>query len=138
MVNAQASILHYAKGITEAAAEGAQVKDCVITVPAFFGPTQRQAVIDAASLAGLLVTPPNIIHLCKIAYFSHIRHVCSRPSLCGTITSDIICICWLDHRPQAFLASPVHLGARMTELFHNTCKIVHERSEENCSLQTLA
>ena len=58
---AQASILHYAKGITEAAAEGAQVKDCVITVPAFFGPPQRQAVVDAASLAGPLIASHDVI-----------------------------------------------------------------------------
>jgi molecular chaperone DnaK (HSP70) len=51
----QAGLLHYAKKITEAAADGAQVLDCVIVVPPFFGPAQRQAIIDAADLAGLKV-----------------------------------------------------------------------------------
>lgn len=50
---AQASILHYAQRITSAASEGASVVDCVIVVPPFFGPPQRQALIDAAQLAGL-------------------------------------------------------------------------------------
>ena len=48
----QASLLHYARSITEAAAEGAAILDCVITVPAFWGPNQRQALIDAAKVAG--------------------------------------------------------------------------------------
>ena len=49
----QASLLQYAKRITEAASEGAPVTDCVIAVPAFFGQSQRQAIIDAGSLAGM-------------------------------------------------------------------------------------
>ena len=48
----QGSILHYAKQITSAASDGAQVLDCVIVVPPFFGPAQRQALYDAAHLAG--------------------------------------------------------------------------------------
>lgn len=48
----QASLLHYAKGIAQAAAPGAAIVDCVMTVPAFWGPAQRQAYIDAARLAG--------------------------------------------------------------------------------------
>ncbi|CAL5229767.1 g13152 [Coccomyxa viridis] len=48
-------ILHYAKQITSAASDGAQVLDCVIVVPPFFGPAQRQALYDAAHLAGLNV-----------------------------------------------------------------------------------
>ena len=48
----QASIIHYARSITEAATEGAVVLDCVITVPAFWGPTQRQALVDAAKVSG--------------------------------------------------------------------------------------
>lgn len=51
----QASIFHYARGITQAFAGAGQVLDCVITVPAFFGQSQRAAVIDAAKLAGLNV-----------------------------------------------------------------------------------
>ncbi|EIE21504.1 HSP70-domain-containing protein [Coccomyxa subellipsoidea C-169] len=50
-----ASILHYAQRITSAASEGAPVVDCVIVVPPFFGPAQRQGLIDAAQLAGLNV-----------------------------------------------------------------------------------
>ena len=48
----QASIIHYARRITEAASDGAAVLDCVIAIPAFFGPAQRQALVDAAQLAG--------------------------------------------------------------------------------------
>ena len=48
----QASILHYARSITEAAADGAAILDCVITVPAAWGPSQRQALIDAAKISG--------------------------------------------------------------------------------------
>ena len=51
----QGSMLHYAKGITEAFAGAGQVLDCVITVPAFFGHSQRQAITEAARLAGLTV-----------------------------------------------------------------------------------
>lgn len=50
----QASILHYAKQITEAQS-GGPVPDAVITVPAWFGIAQRQALINAASLAGVNV-----------------------------------------------------------------------------------
>jgi hypoxia up-regulated 1 len=50
----QASILHYAKEITQAQA-GFLVLDTVIAVPSFFSQSQRQAVIDAAGLAGLNV-----------------------------------------------------------------------------------
>jgi len=51
----QGSILHYAKGITEAFAGAGEIRDCVITVPSFFGQSQRQAIIDSARLAGLTV-----------------------------------------------------------------------------------
>lgn len=50
----QGSLLYYAREIAEAAA-GGPVLDAVITVPAFFGQRQRQALIDAAGLAGLSV-----------------------------------------------------------------------------------
>ncbi|CAL8469535.1 g9076 [Coccomyxa elongata] len=50
-----ASILHYAQRITSAASDGAPVLDCVIVVPPFYGPAQRQGLIDAAQLAGLNV-----------------------------------------------------------------------------------
>ncbi|KAG2432896.1 hypothetical protein HXX76_008627 [Chlamydomonas incerta] len=46
------SILYYARQIAEAQA-GGPVADAVITVPAFFGQRQRQAMADAADLAGL-------------------------------------------------------------------------------------
>ena len=58
-VRAQASILHYAASITSAASECAAVVDCVIVVPPFFGPAQRQALIDAAELAGTLIVFPD-------------------------------------------------------------------------------
>lgn len=48
-------MLHYARGITESFAGAGQVLDCVITVPAYFGQTQRQAISEAARLAGLTV-----------------------------------------------------------------------------------
>lgn len=51
----QGSILHYAKGITETFANAGEIRDCVITVPSFFGQSQRQAIIDSARLAGLTV-----------------------------------------------------------------------------------
>jgi hypoxia up-regulated 1 len=50
----QAGIFQYAKQITDAQA-GESVVDTVVVVPAWFGVVQRQAVIDAASLAGLNV-----------------------------------------------------------------------------------
>lgn len=50
----QGSILKYAKGITQAQA-GQEVVDCVLTIPSFFGPTQKQAILDAARLADVNV-----------------------------------------------------------------------------------
>ena len=49
-VAVQASILQYARRITEAATEGQPVVDCVIAVPAWFGPAQRQALLDAGQV----------------------------------------------------------------------------------------
>ena len=49
--------MHYARRITEAASDGAAVLDCVVAVPAFFGPAQRQALVDAAQLAGAPAAP---------------------------------------------------------------------------------
>lgn len=48
------SLLYYARTIAEAQA-GGPVVDAVITVPAFYGQRQRQALVDAAGLAGLNV-----------------------------------------------------------------------------------
>lgn len=50
----QAGIFQYAKRITDAQA-GESVIDTVITVPVWMGVTQRQAIMDAARLAGLNV-----------------------------------------------------------------------------------
>lgn len=50
-----ASLFYYAKEITTVANEGATVLDTVVSVPVHFSHFQRQAVIDAASLAGLNV-----------------------------------------------------------------------------------
>jgi len=50
----QAGIFQYAKQITDAQASE-NVIDTVVTVPAWYGVAQRQALIDAASLAGLNV-----------------------------------------------------------------------------------
>ncbi|PSC68342.1 heat shock 70 kDa 17 isoform A [Micractinium conductrix] len=50
-----ASLLEYAKGLAEAAADGAPITDAVLAVPASFAPQQRQALLDAAKLAGLNV-----------------------------------------------------------------------------------
>lgn len=47
-----AMILEYAKGIGEAQLES-KVSDVVLTVPAWFGQSQRAALLDAANLAGL-------------------------------------------------------------------------------------
>jgi hypoxia up-regulated 1 len=50
----QAGIFQYAKRITDAQA-GESVVDAVITVPVWMGMAQRQAIMDAARLAGLNV-----------------------------------------------------------------------------------
>lgn len=50
-----ASLLEYAKNLAIAAAEGSPVSDTVLVVPAFWSPAQRQALLDAAELAGLNV-----------------------------------------------------------------------------------
>nr|QBY35573.1 heat shock protein 70G [Dunaliella salina] len=47
-----ASLLQYAQGIAEAQS-GAPVPDAVVAVPPFFGQAQRQALQDAAQLAGI-------------------------------------------------------------------------------------
>eukprot|EP00195_Chlamydomonas_chlamydogama_P003215 CAMPEP_0202919692 /NCGR_PEP_ID=MMETSP1392-20130828/76466_1 /ASSEMBLY_ACC=CAM_ASM_000868 /TAXON_ID=225041 /ORGANISM="Chlamydomonas chlamydogama, Strain SAG 11-48b" /LENGTH=990 /DNA_ID=CAMNT_0049613149 /DNA_START=318 /DNA_END=3290 /DNA_ORIENTATION=+ len=49
-----ASILQYAKKIAEDQA-GGSVPDAVIAVPAYFGQAQRQALLDAANVAGMNV-----------------------------------------------------------------------------------
>lgn len=48
----QASLLEHAKQLAEAAADGVPTSDCVLTVPSYFTPTQRQALLDGAKLAG--------------------------------------------------------------------------------------
>lgn len=48
----QGSILYYARGIAEEQA-GSAVTDAVIVVPAYYGQRQRQAIVDAAELAGI-------------------------------------------------------------------------------------
>jgi hypoxia up-regulated 1 len=45
----------YAKDITVTYGEGVKVRDCVVTVPSFYVQRERQAVLDAASMAGLKV-----------------------------------------------------------------------------------
>lgn len=50
---AQASLLEYARGIAEAYADRRGLKRCVLTVPPFFGQGRREALADAARLAGL-------------------------------------------------------------------------------------
>eukprot|EP00559_Dactyliosolen_fragilissimus_P008936 CAMPEP_0184862262 /NCGR_PEP_ID=MMETSP0580-20130426/6742_1 /TAXON_ID=1118495 /ORGANISM="Dactyliosolen fragilissimus" /LENGTH=937 /DNA_ID=CAMNT_0027360033 /DNA_START=157 /DNA_END=2970 /DNA_ORIENTATION=+ len=50
-----AMVLNHAKDITAAYASGAQVKDCVLTVPSFYTQHERRALLDAASLADLNV-----------------------------------------------------------------------------------
>jgi hypothetical protein len=47
-------VIQYARGIAEAHS-GSAVQDAVIAVPAFYGQAQRQALIDAAGLAGVNV-----------------------------------------------------------------------------------
>eukprot|EP00210_Caulerpa_lentillifera_P001908 g1835.t1 len=48
------SLLSYVKAITKTEA-GEEVVDCVIALPAFFGPVQKRAVLDAAKLADINV-----------------------------------------------------------------------------------
>lgn len=50
----QASLLQYCRQNTEAQA-GGPVVDTVLTVPAYWGQAQRQALMDAGALAGLNV-----------------------------------------------------------------------------------
>jgi hypoxia up-regulated 1 len=57
---AQASLLAHAKALAEVAADGAPVVDAVLTVPAFFPPAARAALLDAARLAGL--NPQALLH----------------------------------------------------------------------------
>jgi hypoxia up-regulated 1 len=48
-------IFTYAKDIAIDYGEGVKVRDCVVTVPSFFVQKERQAVLDAAHMAGLKV-----------------------------------------------------------------------------------
>lgn len=48
-----ANILNYAKGMAEEANDGGKIVDTVITVPQNWNQRQRQAVVDAAQIAGL-------------------------------------------------------------------------------------
>jgi hypoxia up-regulated 1 len=50
-----ASLFEYAAKLAREAADGIPVTDCVIVVPSYFTPGQRQAMKDAASLANLNV-----------------------------------------------------------------------------------
>jgi hypoxia up-regulated 1 len=50
-----ASLLEYAKRLANDAADGSPVTECVLVVPAFWSPAQRQALLDSAELAGLNV-----------------------------------------------------------------------------------
>lgn len=52
---AVASLFEYAASLAREAADGIPVTDCVLVVPAYFTPAQRQAMKDAASLANLNV-----------------------------------------------------------------------------------
>lgn len=52
---AVASLFEYAASLAKDAADGIPVMDCVIVVPSYFTPGQRQAMKDAASLANLNV-----------------------------------------------------------------------------------
>ena len=50
-----ASLFEYAKRLANEAADGSPVTECVLVVPAFWSPGQRQALLDSAELAGLNV-----------------------------------------------------------------------------------
>ena len=52
---AVASLFEYAASLAREAADGIPVTDCVLVVPSYFTPSQRQAMKDAASLANLNV-----------------------------------------------------------------------------------
>ena len=48
-----ANILQYAKGIAEGSNDGHPIRDVVLTVPTSWGQRKRQALMDAARIAGL-------------------------------------------------------------------------------------
>jgi hypoxia up-regulated 1 len=52
---AVASLFEYAASLAKESADGVPVTDCVIAVPSYYTPAQRQAIHDAAGLAGLNV-----------------------------------------------------------------------------------
>ena len=52
---AVASLFEYAAALAKEDADGALVNDAVLVVPAYYTPAQRQAIKDAANLAGLNV-----------------------------------------------------------------------------------
>lgn len=49
-----AQLLKYGRQMSEKQA-GATIKDCVITIPAYYTPSQRRMILDAADIAGLSV-----------------------------------------------------------------------------------
>lgn len=49
-----AQLLKYGRKLSEIQA-GGTIKDCVITIPSWYTPSQRRMVLDAADIAGLSV-----------------------------------------------------------------------------------
>ena len=100
----QASILQYARRITEAATEGQPAVDCVIAVPPWFGPAQRQALLDAGQVLGGSFTESSA------AFCSHglsAVHECTAPSA-GSLSLaqqfrplSRFCIPWLPSNADA-------------------------------------
>jgi molecular chaperone DnaK (HSP70) len=86
-----AMILAHGREFSEAVAE-AKIKDCVITVPAFYTQNERLALIDAAELAGLNVS-------CGGVSPSH-----SAVMVVSLLLRFRLCLWWMKILPRAFVS----------------------------------
>jgi hypothetical protein len=62
-----AMILEHVKEMARIHGEGAKIRDCVITVPSYFTMFERQALMDAAEIAGLKVRDGERERVCVCA-----------------------------------------------------------------------
>jgi len=93
-------VLQYAQSIAEAQS-GAPVPDAVITVPPYFGQAQRQALLEAAELAGINVMGLINTHTAAALQFGIEKDfadktqvcVCVRVRACGVRVRACVCVC---------------------------------------------